>query len=433
MDTHQHPLNRMAASRDDRSMAPATRPRHHVPPHSTIITIEHPVIAVMATILAIAALLACTREQPLSVWQWIALIGAIGTGAIGILRPKMAGWWTFAIGSAANLLIALNDITAISPASPSIETILLAATLGCVGLAFIAFDGNAVSIAASAAVYIVVSVCRIATTTVRIPAPWDTPFTYAIGIILTSAVLIGAGLAARRFRMNDVDNNERERLLRQITLFRRSNQLAIMMHDTLSNDLTFIAMLARRHQDDTNPDARRDWWNVFERSQRAFAQTHEIIALLAGDPCAPHGSDGTPYERIQVAIDQTSHELAALGYHGETVCDGVPCAVSPEAEHEALSLIRELGTNIVRHAAPGDDVYSLWVTLNADDIVIRQTNDIPTSKQVPPLTEAERSGRGLAMHRDRITRLGGILRARREDGLWLVFASIPCHPISANG
>lgn len=440
MDPHEQSLKSL---KNEQSLMP------RMGRHDTVITIRHPAMILMAAALAIAALIVSVRRTPSGIWEWTVVAMTVVSVAVGIIRPKACGPWMVIAGTALAVMRAVllgtghgawiigagtESVAGDGHASTSqtVIAMLLVAQM-MLGVALTARFGGAGRAAAAAAAVTLAAGCCPPLGANAFPGSADTTILRLTAACAAAVAAAGLGLAARRARVRKRDDDRTERLLRQIELFRHGDQLAIAMHDTLSNDLTFIASVARRHRSDSDPAMRRDWQAVYQRSQQAFAQTHGIIDFLAGNA----GSDGTkghastPYERMCSVVGQARDGLAALGYGGEATVEGVVATIDPDAECEAESLIREIGTNISRHVTPDAHAYELYVTLTADAVTIRELNDIPSAGHAPRLTDAERSGRGLTMHRARIAQLGGVLRTRADDGMWMTFARIPCQPMTA--
>ncbi|WP_146143649.1 hypothetical protein [Bifidobacterium callitrichos] len=190
--------------------------------------------------------------------------------------------------------------------------------------------------------------------------------------------------------------------------------VAVRMHDTLTNDLSCISAIAHQHPDDP------EWNVVLQRSQSAFTQAHAVIDYLSGrNVSAQHTS---PFmERLHSQLAETKHYLDFLGYHGEATIHGESLVTTHDAEEEILALLKEIGTNIQRHAVAGEAAYILSIDVTPDGVEIFETNDAGQTT----LDDAERSGRGLGMHRRQIERLSGTLDTNLDDQLWILHANIP--------
>ncbi|MFQ9233183.1 MAG: hypothetical protein ACLR20_08100 [Bifidobacterium longum] len=89
-------------------------------------------------------------------------------------------------------------------------------------------------------------------------------------------VLPGIALRWRKRVVNQRTNEQMESALADL---RHGNQLAIELHDTLSNDMTYISTIARNNLAAPAGIDGGDWQRA-DRSQRAFAEVHGIIDFL---------------------------------------------------------------------------------------------------------------------------------------------------------
>lgn len=436
--------------------------------HDTVIAIMHPWM-LLGAFAALAALLTQTifRWHTMGPEDWAMLAAiAIATAALPAW-PHRGSWWLLTIGALASAATLLPGIGA-----PFLTTTAQLAPVSLLPM------GLAAATAAychpwpwplaSGALFATgtVTIWRRIASVAGIGTPW---WTAAAMAVLTGAALAALGAVAGAHRHSAEQDDERARLATQLRLLRHGNQLAIELHDTLSNDLTFISTIARQHDGDQDDPHRDDWSLVLARSQQAFAEVHGIIRFLSGTtasptvtespdtdlpersgrrtgagpstaqpsrsgcrPCdgsSPQQPAASAFDRIGEQVRGTHRFLERLGYRGRAGVSGIAMAVTPQAEREALSLIREIGTNISRHAAPGDDAYLLHVSFSPDRIEIRQTNDMPGAGAAPRLSDAERSGQGLAMHRQRIVELGGVCHTRADEDGWMIYARIPCRAV----
>ena len=208
--------------------------------------------------------------------------------------------------------------------------------------------------------------------------------------------------------------------LQQLDYMRQKNRLAIQIHDSLTNNLSDISLMARVHIDENIPDS-DDWAIVLEHSQEAFTQVHDIIDILSSED-KDAKSETTFMVELRNLLDERCSHLHALGYDGNTAIDGCCIKASPEEKEEALSLIRELCNNIQRHGSPRNGSFELLVKLSPSPMEISEMNDIAAGSA---LTAFEQSGRGLSLHSKRIQEMGGELNYRSDDGLWVLYAKIP--------
>lgn len=208
--------------------------------------------------------------------------------------------------------------------------------------------------------------------------------------------------------------------LQQLDYMRQKNRLAIQIHDSLTNNLSDISLMARVHTDE-NTSYNDDWKIVLEHSQEAFMQVHDIIDILSSED-KDTKSETTFMVELRDLIDARCGHLHALGYDGDATIEGFCIKTTPEEKEEALSLIKELCNNIQRHSSPHEGSFELLVRLSPSSMEISEMNDITAG---PELTACEQSGRGLSLHSKRIRELGGELNYRSDDGLWVFYSKIP--------
>ncbi|WP_041473253.1 histidine kinase [Bifidobacterium breve] len=208
--------------------------------------------------------------------------------------------------------------------------------------------------------------------------------------------------------------------LQRLDYMKQKNRLAIQIHDSLTNNLSDISLMARIHIDDNIPDG-DDWAIVLEHSQEAFTQVHDIIDILSSED-KDAKSETTFMVELRNLLDERCSHLHALGYEGDATIEGFCIKTTQEEKEEVLSLIKEICNNIQRHSLPHNGSFELIVRLSPSSMEINEMNDITAGSS---LAAFEQSGRGLSLHSKRIQELGGELNYRSDDGLWVLYAKIP--------
>ncbi|MCF2561590.1 hypothetical protein I6E06_03755 [Bifidobacterium boum] len=264
-------------------------------------------------------------------------------------------------------------------------------------------------------------------------------------------------------------------------------RFAQMTHDAVTANLSSIFLLAQQHidaidaagatnainadddatygaTDDAAGDAaaniagnaaatsEQDWRTVRQLSESALASIRSVIRTMNSADEQPRNdqtddSRDLPLpSRIGIAIEQGQHLLVPHHMHVDVHMSGQISSPSPicaRSGDEAVTLVGEIFTNLLRHASP-DSAPMLTITYDDDNMSLMQTNALTpqktskrgTERQSPgmPQTEATHDGTlpqsqsGLALHRDIIESLGGELRFNSEDGTWTLYARIPLHP-----
>lgn len=258
-------------------------------------------------------------------------------------------------------------------------------------------------------------------------------------------------------------------------------KFAQMTHDAVTANLSSIFLLAQQHIDaidavgatgvissaagatyGATDDAaakiasnaasasEEDWRTVRQLSESALASIRSVIRTMNSADEQPRNdqtddSHDLPLpSRIGIAIEQGQHLLTPHRMHVDVHISGqISSPVCIQSGDEAVTLIGEIFTNLLRHASP-DSAPMLTITYDDDNMSLMQTNALTpqktskrgTERQSPgmPQTEATHDGTlpqsqsGLALHRDIIESLGGELRFNSEDGTWTLYARIPLHP-----
>ena len=269
-----------------------------------------------------------------------------------------------------------------------------------------------------------------------------------------------------------------EQLLGRVT---REQQLAHMIHDSVANDMSTIAMLAWRAKAAEDDSQLLD--AIYARSHHALDRVHEVIDVLngrrdlaeldEGGVAGVGGSDGVVSFDIQVEkyVEDQDRTMRMLGLAGVSRFNSVPDAVvSKPSQRAVMGLLEEVYANIVRHCAMGamgetgakretasmdateatggvtdatgraDGVrdstpapdasededkpaYNLFVDIGHDRIRISEVNALADERHT--LVHGRKHGSGLALHRGIIESLGGTLNTSRQDGAWMLSADIP--------
>ena len=241
-------------------------------------------------------------------------------------------------------------------------------------------------------------------------------FTQARGV-LELAWLIAAGAAGEALRQAERRADEAERT-REETALRRAGEerlhLARELHDSLTHQISVIKVqaevavhLAQRRGDEV-PEALLAIRDAGREAARELRATLE--ALRDDDKTPPYGLDDIP---DLVGRARTTGLDAELTIEGDRA--DLPAAV----DRTAYRIVQESLTNITRHAAAATASIRIghrpgMVTIQVDD----DGNATPQSVPGP--------GVGLVGMRERVTALGGRLRAEpRSEGGFTVYAELP--------
>ena len=223
---------------------------------------------------------------------------------------------------------------------------------------------------------------------------------WAFGAAL-SAMLGGfAALFGHAFRRSAVAGERLARSEAMVGRLTREQRLAHMIHDSVANDMSVIAMLAWRARigvqaggvtlaaggenghggtvgvDAGTGTATADLADVLDaiyaRSHHALDRVHEVIDILDGkralddeddadDEANGSGEDSRPADltvELERYLEDQDRVMAMIGMPGVSriVTDGTPCEPSAPVRRAVLGLVEELYANVVRHAAWPDAV-----------------------------------------------------------------------------
>ena len=286
-------------------------------------------------------------------------------------------------------------------------------------------------------------------------------------IVSGFAAILGYSFSSRAEATSQLARTQA--MLGQLT---REQEIAHMIHDSVANDVSVIAMLAWRARSVDDDGEMLD--AIYALAHQALDRTHEVIDVLNGTrpldgaaaaastdssapsaPSAPSGpSDpsGSPDPSDPSASSAPADRTAAgdpvlaaapldeamarycegqdrlmhmLGCEGQAVVSGVaPGKVRPRARRCVTDLVEEAYANIVRHCEPGSGfAYGVFVTFDGDVARITSTN--PVGGDGPRELRRVRHGKGLALQRATVESLGGTLNTAVQDGAWVLGAAVP--------
>ena len=192
-----------------------------------------------------------------------------------------------------------------------------------------------------------------------------------------------------------------------------------------------------------------DWRTVRQLSESALASIRSVIRTMNASDERPEDHHGALHnlplpQRIGIAIEQGQHLLAPHHMHVDVHTSGqISSPACTRSGDEAVTLIGEIFTNLLRHASP-DSAPMLTISYDDDNMSLMQTNALThkntrrhgTGRQSPEASQGPaasgdalpRSQSGLLLHRGVIESLGGELRFNSEDETWTLYARIPLHP-----
>lgn len=174
----------------------------------------------------------------------------------------------------------------------------------------------------------------------------------ASAALTASVLLVLLGIALRWRKRVVNQENENEQMESALADLRHGNQLAIELHDTLSNDLTYISTIARNNLAAPAGIDGGDWQRVLDRSQRAFAEVHGIIDFLTEQS----GMDtGFRDESLPVGGAGTSEVATAESGQVDSPTKESALARDPVDTGSCPAIANEVVDNAVPENAGGDD------------------------------------------------------------------------------
>lgn len=174
----------------------------------------------------------------------------------------------------------------------------------------------------------------------------------ASAALTASVLLVLLGIALRWRKRVVNQENENEQMESALADLRHGNQLAIELHDTLSNDMTYISTIARNNLAAPAGIDGGDWQRVLDRSQRAFAEVHGIIDFLTEQS----GMDaGFRDESLPVGGTGTSEVATAESGQVDSPTKESALARDPVGTGSCPAIANEVVDNAVPENAGGDD------------------------------------------------------------------------------
>ncbi|MFE1949268.1 sensor histidine kinase [Streptomyces sp. NPDC059524] len=234
---------------------------------------------------------------------------------------------------------------------------------------------------------------------------------------LEIAWLVAAFAAGEAVRQAEQRADEAERTQEE-TARRRADEerlhIARELHDSLTHQISVIkvqsevAVHVARRRGEQVPEA---LLAIQEAGREATRELRATLSVLRDDDTAPPRGVGDIPELVERA--------GRTGLETTLTIEGQRHDVTTTVGRTAYRIVQESLTNIVRHAAA--TTASVRIDYRPDTLALRIDDDgkaTPTTAPVP--------GVGLLGMRERVTALGGLLRAEpRDEGGFTVQAELP--------
>jgi len=241
-------------------------------------------------------------------------------------------------------------------------------------------------------------------------------FTQARGV-LELAWLIAAGAAGEALRQAERRADEAERTREEIALRRAGQErlhIARELHDSLTHQISVIKIQAEavvhlaHKRGEPVPDALLAIRDAGREAARDLRTTLE--ALREDGSTVSHGLDQVP---------DLIRRARTTGLDASLTIDGNPTGLPVAVDRTAYRIVQESLTNITRHAAAA--TASVRIEYRPGAVIVQVDDDgaaTPRSTSMP--------GVGLLGMRERVSALGGWLRAEaRDEGGFTVHAELP--------
>ncbi|MFF5054767.1 sensor histidine kinase [Micromonospora sp. NPDC000663] len=247
-------------------------------------------------------------------------------------------------------------------------------------------------------------------------------------IVERTALLLGwfvaanvAGLVARQRRayLEQVEQRavEAERTREEMALRRAGEErlrIARDLHDSLTHSISVIKVqagiavhLARKHGEEPSATLLA----IQEASSAAMRELRTTLDVLR----SPTDGDGVGLGRV----DELAERTRAAGVPVRVTVTGQPRELPAEVDQAAYRVVQEALTNVARHAGPA--TAQIHVEYAPAELTVSVTDDGRASPDRTPTP-----GVGLRGMRERVTGLGGTLRAAvRDDRGFAVRATFP--------
>ncbi|MEV5599636.1 sensor histidine kinase [Streptomyces sp. NPDC052496] len=209
---------------------------------------------------------------------------------------------------------------------------------------------------------------------------------------------------------------QQQRLIADRAKFQERTRIAADMHDSLGHVLSLVALRAGALElsPTLSGQDRADLAELRAAVSDAVEELRETIGVLRGD------ADGEPAVAPGEPVDDLVARVRASGVAVDLHRTGAVPALPPMADRAVYRVVQEALTNAVKHA-PGSEVRVALVRVRGGTEV-RVTNSAPPAgSPAHPVP----GNRGLAGLRERVSLVGGTLRAGPSGGGFEVVAVLP--------
>ncbi|MFE3071746.1 sensor histidine kinase [Streptomyces sp. NPDC059247] len=231
-------------------------------------------------------------------------------------------------------------------------------------------------------------------------------------VVPIGVLAAGVGVAAYRHDLvHALEAQRRDAAARQAVQEERIS-VGRDVHDLVGRELTVLAVraevLAVRARGDAH---QKDFEELADTARRAHLMLNETLVRRADRDAATPGLEG---------LTVLAAESERMGSPVELAVAAEAKALSPLRQAAVHRVVQECLTNAAKHA-PGLPV-AVTITVEGRDLRTEVRNPLP---KTPPDRAPVSTGTGLFSMEERVTSMGGTLRARAGDGVYTVTALLP--------
>ncbi|MBW3094802.1 hypothetical protein KIH75_05510 [Bifidobacterium sp. 64T4] len=218
----------------------------------------------------------------------------------------------------------------------------------------------------------------------------------------------------------------------------RKEQLRMMhtLHDSVANTLSYAVLLCRSEQGEHDERVERLVEQALKalRSEVIVPVTNRIddtdaqsmgALSKASMPDTSRDDDRSRTGEVRAVLKEVSDRLAALGFTGEAMLIDRGGCPTRQWGRLVCTIVGELGSNIAKHAVPGD--YAMTVVIDADRTTIMSSNGCGDGSRVGKTCGEGvlSSGFGLRDLSNIVRNAGGTAEWCTEDGEWSIAIELP--------
>jgi len=203
-------------------------------------------------------------------------------------------------------------------------------------------------------------------------------------------------------------------------------RLAYELHDIVANQVTLIAMQARRAEFADADKTGQILEHIGDAASQTLQDLRSLVLLLKSEDDDTHEDRESSAPREALApsgslvqdLRAVVGDLEQAGFTVRLEVEGPVDDASESLRQTLARTARELGTNILKHGDPAGLV-ELGMTFTRDEVTLVASNQISTA---PPIMS---SGTGLEAMRARGEVFGGQVTTSADGGRWITSVSFP--------